>query len=118
MQEIDWQQEGDVVLPPLPEIPANATLEITYYGPISVNTYRDLPKVEVSATGIKSAVRWIVPDLYHNIDSAQNLWGWFYSALFTGLLMLALVILLNVVRWVSPEAGSRIFLVTKDQERP
>ena len=61
LQEIDWHQKHGVVLPPLPDIPANATLEITYYGPIGVYAYQNFPKVGVSATGLKSDVQWVVP---------------------------------------------------------
>ena len=61
LREIDWNQWGGVVLPPLPDIPANATLEITYYGPLSGHVYLHQPEVEVSATGLKADVQWLVP---------------------------------------------------------
>ena len=97
LQKIDWNQKGVVVLPPLPEIPPNATLKTTYYGPISVSAHRDLPKVEVSAGNLKSYVRWVAPELYFVMDSYES-WRITLRAIsFTGLVVLILVILLYVV---------------------
>ena len=99
LQKIDWQQSGNVVLPPLPEIPAKATMEIIYYGPISVNTYPQFP-VEVATAGFKNRVRWMMPDQYQNIERVQNPWHWLavgVSGLFVALIVSVLLTLMSYV---------------------
>ena len=104
LQEIDWHQKHGVVLPPLPDIPANATLEITYYGPIGVDAYQNFPKVGVSATGLKSDVQWVVPvpegwyaTLLHY---KPHFFGEFKSILYLFLAWGTLLALVFGVRWV------------------
>ena len=93
LQEIDWHQEDGVVLPPLPDIPASAKLEITYYGPLSVNAYHHWPEVEVSAAGIKADVKWMVPILERWYTTAYSRYL-VLSNLFLGIAGIGVLILL------------------------